>query len=70
MRLYDNKYYYVKDLGSGGFGKVFLAKEELSNRFVAIKQLKKTNKKDQIAIIHEIEMIAKFNHQNIVRAEV
>jgi serine/threonine protein kinase len=66
MRLYDNKYYYVKDLGSGGFGKVFLAKEELSNRFVAIKQLKKTNKKDQIAIIHEIEMIAKFDHQNIV----
>lgn len=66
IKVYDKKYYYVKDLGSGGFGKVFLAKEEVSNRYVAIKQLKKTNKNDQIAIIHEIEMIAKFDHQNIV----
>jgi hypothetical protein len=34
MQLYDNKYYFEKDLGSGGFGKVFLAKEKLPNRSV------------------------------------
>ncbi len=30
IELFDNKYRYVKDLGNGGFGKVFLAKEERS----------------------------------------
>ena len=44
MQLYDNKYIFIKDLGNGGFGKVFLAKERVSNRFVAIKQLLTENK--------------------------
>lgn len=42
--LFDNKYRFVKDLGSGGFGKVFLAKEERSENLVAIKQLKTKTK--------------------------
>jgi serine/threonine protein kinase len=40
--LYDNKYQYIKLLGEGAFGKVFLAKDKLSNRLIAIKQLKNT----------------------------
>ncbi len=47
MHLYDNKYSFIKDLGNGGFGKVFLAQEKVSNRFVAIKQLKNTDKTEQ-----------------------
>jgi len=39
--LYDNKYKYLKDPSEGGFGKVFLAREKVSKRLVAIKQLKK-----------------------------
>lgn len=66
MTLYDNKYYFIKDLGDGGFGKVFLAKEKVSNRYVAIKQLKNTDKAEQEDIIHEIEMVSKFENQNIV----
>ena len=66
MQLYDNKYYFEKDLGSGGFGKVFLAKEKVSNRLVAIKQLLKINKSEQEDIIHEIETISKFENPNIV----
>ncbi|TDP61184.1 protein kinase domain-containing protein [Flavobacterium dankookense] len=66
MQLYDNKYYFEKDLGSGGFGKVFLAKEKVSNRFVAIKQLLNKNKSEQEDIIHEIETISKFENPNIV----
>ena len=66
MQLYDNKYYFVKDLGSGGYGKVFLAKEKVSNRYVAIKQLNSTDKEEQEDIIHEIEMVSKFEHPNIV----
>ena len=64
--LFDNKYRFVKDLGEGGFGKVFLARDELSNRQVAIKQLKNKDKSEQDSIIYEIQVIAKFNHQNIV----
>ena len=66
MSLIDNKYSYIKDLGSGGFGKVFLAKEKISNRYVAIKQLLNTNKSEQEDIIHEIEIVSKFENPNIV----
>lgn len=66
MQLYDNKYTFIKDLGNGGFGKVFLAKEKVSNRYVAIKQLLNTNKSEQEDIIHEIETISKFENPNIV----
>lgn len=66
MQLYDNKYTFIKDLGNGGFGKVFLAKEKVSNRYVAIKQLLNTNKSEQEDIIHEIEIVSKFENPNIV----
>ena len=66
MQLFDNKYYFVQDLGTGGFGKVFLAREKVSNRFVAIKQLKNTNKTEQAEIIHEIEIVSRFENPNIV----
>ena len=66
MILYDNKYSFIKDLGDGGFGKVFLAKEKVSNRYVAIKQLKNTDKTEQEDIIHEIEIVSKFDNSNIV----
>lgn len=66
MKLFDNKYNFVKDLGTGGFGKVFLAKEKVSNRFVAIKQLKNTNKAEQAEIIHEIEIVSRFENSHIV----
>jgi serine/threonine protein kinase len=64
--LYDNKYRFIKDLGNGGFGKVFLAKEERSNSFVAIKQLKNEDKNKQDDIIYEMQMVSQFNHPNIV----
>lgn len=66
MSLYDKKYSYVKELGYGGYGKVFLARERVSNRLVAIKQLLNTNKQEQEDIIHEIEIVSKFENQNIV----
>ena len=66
MELFDNKYQYIKDLGEGGFGKVFLAKEAVSNRLVAIKQLKSKDKEEQELIIHEIGAVSKFENSNIV----
>lgn len=64
--LYDNKYEYIKDLGEGGFGHVFLAIEKISNRLVAIKQLSNKDKERQQNIIREIEVVAKFKHPSIV----
>ena len=66
MDLFDNRYHFIKDLGSGGFGKVFLAKEDNSDRLVSIKQLIDLDKAKQKTLIHEIQTIAKFNHPNIV----
>lgn len=64
--LYDNKYRFEKELGKGGFGRVFLAREEVSNRLVAVKQLNNTDKEQQEKIVYEIQVVAKFNHPNIV----
>jgi serine/threonine protein kinase len=64
--LFDNRYHFIKDLGSGGFGKVFLAKEENSNRLVAIKQLINLDKARQESLIREMKVISHFNHPNIV----
>lgn len=64
--LFDNKYLHIKELGSGGFGKVFLAKEKHTNALIAIKQLKSIDPQKQDNIIHEMQVISKFNHPHIV----
>lgn len=64
--VYDNKYHFEKELGKGGFGRVFLAKEQVSNRLVAIKQLNNQDKAEQEKIVYEIQVVAQFNHPNIV----
>jgi len=66
LKLFDNKYRFIKDLGQGGFGKVFLAKEEHAENLIAIKQLKPEFKHRQSNIIHEMQMVSKLNHPNIV----
>ena len=65
-RIYNNQYEYIKQLGVGGFGSVFLAKEKNSNRLVAIKQLNDLAARRQADIIHEMQMIGSFNHPHIV----
>jgi len=66
VRLYDDRYEFVRDLGSGGFGRVFLAKERVSGRLVAIKQLINRRAGEQRIILKEIQTIARFNHPGIV----
>jgi len=62
--LLDGKYEVLKILGSGGFGTVFMAKENISESLVAIKRLKEN--KLQGIIKDEIKALAKFNHPNII----
>ena len=37
--VFNNIYRFDRELGKGGFGTVFLAREDVSHRLVAIKQL-------------------------------
>lgn len=46
-KIYDNKYEFIKEIGQGGFGRVFKAKERMSNRFVVIKELKDADSEKQ-----------------------
>ncbi len=64
--IYDNRYHFIKELGSGAFGRVFLAKENISEKLVAIKELKNKDPKVQQNIIKEIKHVASFNHTGIV----
>ncbi len=60
-------YKIIKELGAGGFGKVYLAKEEISERLVAIKAMKKSDKDEAFDDArHEIKIISQFYHPNIV----
>lgn len=64
--LYDNRYTYIKDLGSGGFGRVFLAREDISEKLIAIKELKNKDVSAQSHIIKEIKQVATLQHEGIV----
>lgn len=64
--VFNDNYLYVKYLGDGGFGRVALAKDVLSERLVAIKWLKETDPEKQKNIIHEIKSVASFAQPNIV----
>jgi len=64
--LFDNRYQFIQELGAGGFGSVFLAKEEKSDHLVAIKHLHVQDKDKQDNLIREMKMISKFNHPHIV----
>lgn len=66
--IYDNKYHYQKDLGSGGFGRVFLAKEEVSGKPVAIKELNSGQGVAKASIIREIKAISAANFSQTMPA--
>ena len=65
-QLFSNIYRFERELGKGGFGTVFLAREDVSHREVAIKQLNSQDADRQRAIIHEMQMVSRFNHPNII----
>lgn len=59
-------YKFDRELGKGGFGTVILAREDVSHREVAIKQLNSRDAERQKAIIYEIQMVSRLNHPHIV----
>ena len=65
-QLFNSVYRFERDLGKGAFGTVFLAREDVSRRQVAIKQLNSQDADRQRVIIHEMQMVSRFNHPNII----
>ena len=70
--VWDN-YDRVKQLGSGAFGDVFLARQKLSGREYVIKSLRltNTNPKKDLDLVHqfkaEFDVCRKLHHLNVVR---
>jgi serine/threonine protein kinase len=60
----DGKYIVVRKLGSGGFGEVFLAHDEVACRHVAIKVLR-TDDRDR-GLIWEMQALAALDLQGVV----
>ena len=65
-KIFNNIYQFERVLGKAGFGTVFLVREDVSDRLVAIKRLNNQDANRQDVIIHEVRMVSAFNHPNIV----
>ncbi len=64
------KYSILSEIGSGGFGTVYLARHNLTGRLAALKLTKEVIKKDAALIYRfkrEIAIMKKLKHQNLVR---
>lgn len=72
MKAINDKYQLIKHIGSGGFGKVYLANDLINNRQVAIKVVKLTQSTtSKTKMVHrltlEVETMSALYHHNIVQ---
>ena len=64
--IFQGKYKIIKQLGKGGMGSVYLARNiNLGNSFWAIKKIKKTGSK--INVKAEQKILTKLNHPSIIK---
>ena len=61
-----NQYELIRELGRGGMGAVFLARDTKLGRRVAIKFLHSANPEVAVRFALEARLTAQFNHENIV----
>lgn len=70
MRKINDRYEFdpqTDELGKGGFGRVFKARDILLNREVVLKIVQKDNLPDKYSLVQEISRVIDFNHPNLVR---
>ncbi|CAM2069099.1 Non-specific serine/threonine protein kinase [Sulfidibacter corallicola] len=60
------RYSIIRPLGTGGMGEVFLARDPVSNREVAVKVLKEAGDLNKKLFLKEVKLAASLNHENIV----
>ena len=54
-------------LGKGGFGQVRKAQSRVNTQTVAVKIIKQKRNEDLTAMINEVNLLSKLNHQSVVR---
>ena len=64
--LRDN-YECTKQLGKGGYGKVYQVKNKITGEFFACKKLSKLNINNLVKFKREIEILIKTDHPNIIK---
>lgn len=63
-------YKFVKKIGNGAFGQVYLAVHKLTGKFVAIKMIELSQLKDKYSrkkVFQEVYILKKIRHSNIIR---
>ena len=63
----SKKYKVLTVLGNGSYGKVYKAKNIITNNLVAIKSIKKKIDNNTVNIKNEIDVLKKLSHPNIVK---
>src|SRR6185295_4450103 len=61
-----NQYELIREIGSGGMGRVFLARDQKLGRKVAIKFLHTADEEHTHRFLREAQTTATCNHENIV----
>ena len=70
MPIINDRYEFdpkTDELGQGGFGRVFKAKDHLLDRHVVLKYAEKGNLPEKYSLVKEIGRVIDFNHPNLVR---
>lgn len=60
-------YTFIRELGTGAFGRVLLASDKTTGETRAIKQIQKIRVKDYISFQNEIKILRHLDHPNIVK---
>lgn len=66
---FSDCYQMLRELGSGQFGKVYLAENQLTGERRAVKVISKKSEtlREKSKFISEVEILARLNHPNIIR---
>ena len=66
-RALRDSYEFTKNLGKGGYGKVFQVRNKKSGQLYACKKLSKLNVNNLIKFRREINILVKMDHPNIIK---
>ena len=70
MSCKKQRFRYLKELGSGAYGKVYKAKDMYRNELVAVKIITANNQTLCPTTIREIGLLKKINHPNIIKYDI